>query len=155
LVLSDAGGDFGIGGQVAARSLTYGSGLCRESLAYASGWCETVELRHSGDDVALLLERQTGGPIDVEHGVALRAQLDALKAARQKARAPLPRSARLRLAIFAGRGEDDEARQVVGLGTEAIREPRAHRRPAGDRRPRVHERVSRVVVNRLRTERAD
>ena len=68
---------------------------------------------------------------------------------------PLPGGDRLRLAEPAGRGQDDETRQVVALAAEPVGEPGPHRRPAGDARPGVHEGVRGVVVDRLGDHRAD
>ncbi len=62
---------------------------------------------------------------------------------------PLPRGDRLVLPAPAVGGEDDEAGQVFGLAAQAVGDPRAHARPAGDGRPGVHEGVRRVVVDRL------
>ena len=116
---------------------------------------QPIERLHAVDHVALLLGRDSARAADVQHRIALAAKLDALKAAGQKAAVPLPRGDRLRLAELAQRRQHDEARQVVAVAAQAVREPRAHRRPAGDRRAGVHERVGRIVIDGLGVQRAD
>ena len=89
------------------------------------------------------------GSAHVEHRVALGVEPDALEPAGQEAAVPLPRGDRLRLAELAVGGQHDEAGQIVALAAQAVGDPRAHRRPAGDGRAGVHEGVGRVVVDRL------
>ena len=96
-----------------------------------SGWI-SVERRHRVDHVALLLARDAVGVAQVEDRVALGAEVDALEAAGQEAAVPLPGGDRLHLAAAPVRGQHDEAGQVVGLAAEAVPDPRAHARPAGD-----------------------
>ena len=97
-----------------------------------------------------------GGLFEVVHRVAAGVELDALVLAGQEAAVPLPGRDRLRAAA-AGRvgGHHDEAGQVVALAAQAVGDPRAHARPALDRRARVHERVRRVVVDLVGVHRAD
>ena len=77
-----------------------------------------------------------------------------MKPAGQKARGPLPRGDRLRIAA-AGAGQHDEAGQVVAFAAQAVVDPGAHRRAAADGRARVHERVGRIVVDLLGDHRLD
>ena len=92
---------------------------------------------------------------EVTHGVATGLEFHALVAAGQEAAVPLPRGDGLHLAPLAGRGEHDEPRQVLILAPQAVDQPRAHRRPAGNRRAGVHEGVGRIVVDGLGLHRAD
>jgi hypothetical protein len=110
--------------------------------------------RDRGDDVRLLIGRHAGRAAEVEDGVPFRAQLHALEAAGQEAAAPLPRRDRLRRPSLAGLVEHDEAGQVLRLASQAVRDPSAHARPAGDLRAGVHEHVGRIVVDRLGGHRA-
>ena len=110
---------------------------------------QAVEPLNGVDHVALLLCADALGIANVVNRVALRAEVDALKSARQKAAVPLPRGDRLLLTAGAGAGEHDKPWQVFAVAPQAVPEPRAHARPAGDRRAGVHERVRRVVVDRL------
>ena len=100
--------------------------------------------------------RHAGGVAQVEHGVALAAELHALEPARQEAAVPLPRRDRLRLRR---RGPCEVSTTKPGRSSasraEPVPDPRAHRRPAGDLRAGVHERVGRVVVDLLGLHRAD
>ncbi len=93
---------------------------------------------------------------DVQHRVALRAEL----------RRPGTGSAGSRCATAARRSaaagrpcrcevSTTKPGRSSALAAQAVREPRAHARPAGDRRAGVHERVGRVVVDRLGLQRAD
>jgi hypothetical protein len=115
---------------------------------------EGVQLPDRSDDVALTRLADAVRTPHVEHGVALGVERHALEAARQEAAVPLPRRDRLPLAA-ADRRQHDEARQVVALAAEAIREPRAHARAPRDQRARVHEGLGRIVVDRLGLQRAD
>ena len=80
--------------------------------------------------------------------------MHALEAAGQEAAVPLAGGDRLHLAAPPVRGEHDEPGQVLGLGADAVPDPGAGRRPAGDLRARVHERVGGVVVDLLGLHRA-
>ena len=122
------------------------------STSSSSSW---IELLDGVDDVALAVGGRPAGTPQVEDRVALGVEPDALEPAGQEAAVPLPRGDRLGLAEPARRGQDDEAGQVVALAAQAVGEPRAHRRPAGDGRAGVHEGVRRVVVDRLGHHRAD
>ncbi len=95
------------------------------------------------------------GPAQVEDRVALGVKSDALEPAGEKPAVPLSRGDRLGLAEVPVGGEDDEAREVLALASQAVVDPGSHRRPAGDRRAGVHERMRRVVVDRLGHHRAD
>ena len=92
------------------RSISSGTLVCmRNAISY---WLMRVAISGSStmlveqsierfgrvDDVALLLVRHAGGAADVQHRIALGAELDALELARQKAAVPLPRGDRLHLA---------------------------------------------------------
>ena len=85
--------------------------------------------------------------------VAAGIELDALVLAGQESRRPLPRGDRLRIAA-AHAGEDDESGQVLAFAAETVEHPGTHRRTAADRRPGVHERVRRVMVDLLGNQRA-
>ncbi len=63
--------------------------------------------------------RHAVGIADVQHRVALAAELDPLEPAGQKAGVPLPRGDRLLLAEIARRHHDDEARQARRLAPQA------------------------------------
>ena len=80
--------------------------------------------------------------------------MHALKTTLQKPAVPLPRGDRLVLSTADGR-HHDEAGKLVGLCSQTVEQPGTHARPAADRRAGIHERVSRVVVNRLGLQRAD
>ena len=92
---------------------------------------------------------------DVVHRVAGRVELHALKLAGQEAAVPLPRRDRLRRARAGSTGQHDEAGQVIAFAAQAVVDPRAHARAAGDGRARVHEGVGRVVIDLLGLHRAD
>ena len=93
---------------------------------------QPVERSDGVDHVALAVGVDAGRVAEVEDRVALGAELDALEAAGQKAAVPLPRGDRLRLAEPAGRGQHDEAGQVVALAAQAVGRPTSPS-PAGRR----------------------
>ena len=96
------------------------------------------------------ISRETpGGLLQIEHRIALAAQVHALEPARQKPGRPLARGDRLVLPALAERSEHHEAGQILGLAAEAVGDPRAHARPAGDLRAGVHEHVRRIVIDRV------
>ena len=68
---------------------------------------------------------------------------------------PLPGGNRLQCRVLPCEVEDDKARQVVRLRAQAVKQPRAHARPALDDGAGVHEGVGRVVVDLLGVHRAD
>ena len=78
------------------------------------------------------------GIAEVEHRVLAAAELHALVLRRQEAAAPEPRVQRL--IDLAGRDQHDERRQVLVVAAEAVVNPRAHARPAGDLRAGLEER---------------
>ena len=90
------------------------------------------------------------GVREVRHGVAARAEADALVRRRQEAAAPEAREDRLpRILARALRNEHDESRQIRVLAAEAVARPRAHARVAGQLVARVHEGDRGIVVDRL------
>ena len=93
------------------------------------------------------------GVAEVEHRILAGPELHALILRIQKAAAPQPRVERL--VGLVRRDEHDERRQVVVHRAQAVRQPRAHRRPAGDLRAGLKERDRRVVVDRLGEHRLD
>ena len=113
----------------------------------------TVEGLHGIDDLALVTSRDSGRILHVEHRIAGRMKMNALKLPRQESAVPLARRDRLVLPT-AGRRHHDEARKVGAFAAESVEQPRAHCRPAADRRARVHEGVCGVVVDRLCLHRA-
>src|SRR5690606_5104419 len=113
-----------------------------------------VESAHGLDDALLPCNAHASRARKIEHRLAARTELHALITARQEPGAPLARGDRL--VLRAARGdEDDESRQIVALAAEAVPKPRSHRRTSRDRRPGVHEGVSRIVIDLLRAKRAD
>ena len=92
---------------------------------------------------------------DVQHRVARAAKFHPLKPAGQKTGMPLPGGDRLLLPELAGGDHDDETGQIFGFCPKAVQQPRTHRRPAGDHRAGVHERVSRIVIDRIGVQRPD
>jgi hypothetical protein len=67
----------------------------------------------------------------------------------------LPIGDRLVLSAPPLRHEDDKARQIVGLCTESIEQPRPHTWAPGDDRTGVHQLVGRIVIDLLTPHRAD
>ena len=92
---------------------------------------------------------------EVEHRVADRAELHALVLGRQEAAAPEPvvRAAGRRLPAL--RDQHDERRQVLVLAAQAVAEPGADARPAGELGAGLEEGDGRVVVDRLGVHRLD
>ena len=83
---------------------------------------ELVECGGGIDDVALPLAIDAVRAAEVEHGVALGAELDALETAGQEA--AVPHAGGDGLGAAAGpRGQDDEAGQVLALAAESIQHP--------------------------------
>ena len=81
---------------------------------------------------------------------------DALEPAGQEAAVPLPRGDRLRIAAaLAMLVSTTKPGRFVGFAAQAVRDPRAHARPAGDRRAGVHHRVGRIVIDLVGVHRAD
>ena len=93
-----------------------------------------------------------GGIRDVQHRVALRAALHALIDARQKAAAPQRLAA---VGPLPRLDQHDEARQILVLAAQAVRQPRAHARPAELRRAGVEEELRRRVVELVGAHRLD
>ncbi len=93
------------------------------------------------------------GIAEVEDGILAGAKLHALVLRVQEAAAP--QAGVERLVGLIRRDEHDERRQVVVHRTEAVRKPRAHRRPAGDLRAGLEERDRRIVVDRFGAHRFD
>src|SRR5262249_34303084 len=114
-----------------------------------------IELLHGADDITLTLSIDPPGSANIQYWIALGAKLDALELSGQEAAVPLPRCDRLSLAKPAQRRQHDEARQTIRLGAEPVEQPRAHARTARDGGPRVHERMGRIVVDRLGLHRAE
>ena len=114
-----------------------------------------VELLNCLDARLLQFGRNAVRAANVVDRVAAGVELDALKAAGQKAGAPLSRGDGLIGHAAADAGEHDEAGQIVGLRSEAVVDPGAHRRPAADGRAAVHKRVGRVVIDLFGDHRAD
>ena len=91
-----------------------------------------------------------GGAIDarrvrqVEHRVALRAQLDALVGAGQKAAAPQRLAA---VGLPLARQQHDERRQILVGAAQAVRQPGAHAGPPGLRVAGAQEQLGRAVVD--------
>jgi hypothetical protein len=133
LVLSDAGGDLGMVDRLAMPA---------------------AQLLHRIDDVALLALVHARGRPDVQHGIALGMEGHALEAAGQEPAVPLTRRDRLALSA-AHRRQDHEAGQIVALAAQPVQDPRSHARASGDRAACVHERVRRIVVDRVGLQRSD
>ena len=90
----------------------------------------------------------------VEDGIALRAEFDALVLRRQETVVPyLPRQ-RMREELTQ-RQQQNKARQVVAFAAEAVPEPRTHARMAGLHRPGTHERVCGIMNESVGLHRAD
>ncbi len=135
LVLGDARLDLGIGDLVVVQAIE---------------GAEVVELA-TADRIA-----DAGRVRQIEHRVAIGAQLDSLVARRQKSGAPvivvedLPAR---QLAVL--RGHDHERRQVLIHAAQAIAQPRAHARPARLLGAGEEERHRRGVVDRVGAHRAN
>ena len=113
-----------------------------------------VQVAAAGRACSRRLSRDdAGGVAEVQHGVLAGAELHALVLRRQEAAAP--QAGVERLVDLARRDEHDERRQVLVVAAEAVVQPRAHARPAGDLRAGLEERDRRVVVDRLGVHRAD
>ena len=115
-----------------------------------------VQVVERGDVVEHLPPRRpraAGRVGEVEHRLLAAAELDALIARRQEAAAP--EAVVERLVGPPAREQDDERRQVLVLAPQAVGDPGAHARPAGELRAGLHERDRRVVVDRLGVHRAD
>ena len=97
--------------------------------------------------------RAAGRVGEVEHRVLAAAELHALIAGRQESAAP--EAVVERLVGPSAREQDDERRQVLVQAPQAVGDPGAHARPAGELRAGLHERDRRVVVDRLGLHRAD
>ena len=136
LVLGDAGGDLRDRRRLVRRS-----------------WLSAL---HGVDDVALLVARDARRAADVEHRVAL--GRGTRRPGSGWAGSPL---CHCRAAIgcvwpnLPVEVSTTKPGRSSRLAAQAVGQPRAHRRPAGDRRAGVHERVGRVVVDRLGLQRAD
>ena len=105
-----------------------------------------VELREGVEGHAAVGGLHTGRVLDEEYGVAARAQGDARMARRQEATAPHAREERL-AADALGR-EHHERGQVVALATEAVADPGADTRLAGNLVTGHRKRAGRVVIDR-------
>ena len=116
---------------------------------------EPVELAHGVHDLALRGAVDTLGVVEVMHRRALRLEVHALVPARQEAGAPLPRRDRLRLTAASAGGQHHIAGQVVRHPPQAVGQPRAHARSAGQAGARVHQGVGWVVVDLLTVEGVD
>ena len=81
---------------------------------------------------------------DEQHRIALRAEL--ARPGSCVGRKPLPQQRRAAVGLRAAGDQHDEAGQVLVLAAEAVRDPRAHARPAEPRRPGVQEDLRRRVV---------
>ena len=134
LVLGDAGGDFRIVHDVIVMG---------------------VDGIDGANEVALLRTAEAGRALEVENGIALPAELDALVAAGEKTGGPLTHGNGLGRTSAAVRDEHDEARQVFGFGAETVRDPRTHGGTTDDLGAGVHEGVGGVVVDRVGGHRAD
>ena len=67
----------------------------------------------------------------------------------EEAGRPLTGGDGLHLATFAGGHQDDEAGEIIGLGTEAVENPRTHAGTAGEDHAGIHDGVGRVVIDLL------
>ena len=135
LVLGDARLDFGVAQLAVVQSIER---------------AEIVELA-AADCIG-----DAGGVRQVEHRIAVGAQLDALEPRRQESGAPVivvEDLATTQLAIL--RGHDHERRQVLVHAAQAIAHPRAHARTARLFRPGQEQRDGRRMVDRLGVHRAD
>ena len=110
----------------------------------------------ASDDVALLLSVVTpAGLVTYRTGSPLERNSTPWNWLGRKPLCHCREADRLGLAEAAQRGQHHEAGQVVALAAQAVQQPRTHARPAGDGRAGVHERVGRIVVDRLGHHRAD
>ena len=118
-----------------------------------SAWCRSSSVGDVVEHLPPRRPRAAGRVGEIEHRLLAAAQLHALVARRQEAASPQPVVERL--VGPPAREQDDERRQVLVLTPQAVGDPRAHARPAGELRAGLHERDRRVVVDRLGLHRAD
>ena len=91
----------------------------------------------------------------IEHRIALRTELHALEATRQESAAPKSRVKRLTDAPRSSGSHHDERRQVLVLGSEAVREPRSDARSPSQLRTGLEEGHRGIVIDRLGVHRPD
>ena len=92
---------------------------------------------------------------DIHDRIALRSKLDSLESTGQETTMPLPGGNRLRLTKLAGRRHHHKSRERIVLAPQSIIHPGPHRRATRDRRPRIHKRMGRVVVDRFGLQRTN
>src|SRR5438477_9978156 len=123
LILGDTGGDFRI----------------IHSMVEAG-----IEAVDGAYEIALLLARDAGWVGEIKDRIAAAAELDTLKAARQKTWRPLAGGYWLRRAAGAMGDQHDETRQIGRVTAQTVSHPRTHRGPADDLGAGIPEHVRRV-----------
>ncbi len=110
-----------------------------------------VEPANQVERIALEARIEAVGAGHVEDRISLGPERDALVGRRQEAARPVGRAP----ADPGPRRQDDEPRQVARLAAQPVRDPRAHARPTGQRRARIHEDLRRRVIELVRMDRLD
>ena len=144
-------GDLRDGGLHAKRHFVLGDARLDLGVRVA-GELQLVQFAEAVEHHASAFAVDAAWVLQVQHRVGPGAETHALVFRRQKAAPPKPRHERL--AALALGDHDDKRREVVVGAAEAVVEPSADARTAGELRTGLHVRDARAVVDRLGMHRA-